>query len=694
MKYKKPKLFISVLAALLCIAVVAACVVNPTGTNTNNGNTDAPNTAAPTEIPATEAPATGAPATEVPATVAPEYRSVTFVNGLGENIDRLYWAGAGRVNEQLYRSELARLDPDNAEFYFTEPGEPNAVDIGANESVTIMEEIFGSEYGRTEVLDLDIACTVGGGVYVLYDAPVAAGESISLYEYEGNAIFSILSPDGAKREYAAEHFEGSLTAAIGRDERLLQLETAELRGYAVRDERSARGFRILYGDQEEALAVGPYIGQTELVLLRLTDEDAARFPQLAASLEAFNDELVGELNASFPFEELYAEYLENGSSPDYRHCCINVLPYIRRADDRVLSIVFDIWQGKRAVYHDRTETAGRRFAAVTFDSKTGGRLSLEDAAPGVTASAGRPDNEDFVWTYDHAGISFFANGDEPAVIAFVPIAEGTGIFNEDYLPETENYAVAVPYGTALFNTGANGESYSVRLSETAYTEEYSDGVTMERFVLRIAAEGVGAEQTVRTADGAAVSMPVLDHTNYSDHHLDSVLFVHANGSDYICVEKTGNNSDCADMFCLSAGRLFIINEGAAMRESFASFTDPGAFREKDHTYALGTSWCEYPAALNAAGMLLRTGWYTLREEHEVLLPIEARLVGADGAETGGTVTLEPGWKVVFIRTDGLLAEDMLLPDGRIARLTKEEPGSMYINGEALSDIFGDLGFYN
>ena len=64
--------------------------------------------------------------------------------------------------------------------------------------------------------------------------------------------------------------------------------------------------------------------------------------------------------------------------------------------------------------------------------------------------------------------------------------------------------------------------------------------------------------------------------------------------------------------------------------------------------------------------------------------------GANANGVKGTVVLQPGWKVIFFRTDGETLEDILLPDGRIARVELDKPASMTIGGEDVSSIFDNI----
>lgn len=125
-------------------------------------------------------------------------------------------------------------------------------------------------------------------------------------------------------------------------------------------------------------------------------------------------------------------------------------------------------------------------------------------------------------------------------------------------------------------------------------------------------------------------------------------------------------------------------------ESATFDTDPMALSGRCTVTVLGSSVGSYELAVNCYGVPMRTGWFSVNEEHTVLKALEVKLIDGDGAYTGETAMLEPGQKVIFLRTDGDTLEDIMLPDGRIARIETDGYYSLSIGGEGVSRYFDNI----
>ena len=662
MRYKKPKLIVTVLALVLAAAVVAACVVNPSGTKPDDSAVPVEETPAPTAEP------TALP-TPAPTAKPAQGKGVSFTNSLGETVDKLYVYYAGYLFERMMYAPTDEWE-DRA---LTAEG------IAPGESETEMENDNFILEGR---LYYDVGAYAGGRFYVLHEVGLDSGTTVELASDGGAASFTVTEKDGSETRYPAEIYEGDPFTVSARDENILQLKT-EMRYCAVfPDSTRPEGWRAEWSAANFSILPNEAIAAAICRFVTLSEEDAARFPELAAAITESNESICEKLQEMMPLSELLEEYREKGESYSYYwHAEYNIASYVRRADTRVLSVLYQLWCGKHEGYHpEPADMKARRYESATFDTKTGRLLTPNDAAEGIDGGEKYPPHENYAWTYDHDGVSFFDNSLEtPCCGQFVSIADNPSLFNESYLPFTENYIVTlsvIPGGDGLTVVHADGRDQLLR-----FDIDRKEGTE----------NGADWSKITFTVEGDDMTYS-LD-TDWDDMHLDRILFVHANGRDYLYVLTDEPNGYNTTIFSIHNGRFFRVCRTDWIGQFYEYDTDPMALSGRCTVTVLGSSVGSYELAVNCYGVPMRTGWFSVNEEHTVLKALEVKLIDGDGAYTGETAVLEPGQKVIFLRTDGETLEDIMLPDGRIARIETDGYYSLSIGGEGVNRYFDNISIW-
>ena len=665
MKYKKPKLIVTIIAVMLCVVIVAACATNPLGEKQDaEKDANSETTQEQTETTPEPTPAITPKPTETP---AKPRGALTFINSIGENIDNLHVDSAGWGLERVQ---------DPTRYEGTIGYTPGAGPIASGESavINLNRDMYSS--GR---LASDVCVQTADKLYVLHDFSLGNGDTVELRRNGDSAEFLVTYFEGDEETVPAEIYDGDPLAVAARDENILQLEPVKYYCTVMQDSSRTEGYRVEWTDYPVQCDFNnkAMIATVSFEFVKLSEEDAARFPALATALEANNDSLrssiadsLGELDRVVD-REGPAEY--------------NLASYIRRADTRILSVLYQIWCGDPEYRHpEPAEMSARRYESATFDTQTGRLLEPNDVAVGIDGNIKYEPHENFAWTYDNNGVSFFLNDVKdvptPCLAEFHPV--DSGIFAAEYLPFTENYVTA-------FSVLPDGESLTV--VQTA-DGEMTLNFTVERRNGYTSDGGAWFESTFSIR--ACVNREYIDYsieTGWDNPHIDRILFVHVNGRDYLYVLKDEPNNYSILIFGIHNGRIFrVARSGGALQKLPVDFTDPLYYKGDAWPFVLGTHLATCHFGVSSCGLPVRLDWYSLYEEHTVLKELELKIVTEDGRETGETVVLQPGWKVIFFRTDGETLADILLPDGRIARVELDGPASMTIGGDGVSSIFDNI----
>ncbi|MBR0156769.1 MAG: hypothetical protein IJM20_04550 [Clostridia bacterium] len=669
MKYKKPKLIVTIIAVMLCVVIVAACATNPLGEKPD-AEKDANTETAEKPTPGPDTDATPTPSAEPSNTQPPKMVGVIFKNELETGVDHIRICNAGGLLRTLTVSE------EDLQYY----PHFDYQDSDGDGSIDTADPV------GTDPYNYDICAYSGEELYVLHDAELVAGDTVTLRQNGGNPEFEVVSGRNTT-VYPAEVYGSDPFTVGARDENILQFNEITYYGYVFEDNTKAGGYRVEWTVSPEEYDLNEDRLHTveRCVLVELTPEDEARFPALAAAIRNNNRTILDEAAKMVPIDDLIA--IRNGETDhSYAEDYVNAAAYIYRADTRVVSILYEVWVGWDLRYQSyHSVDHGRKYFTTTYDTVEGRLLTPNEAAEGIDGNPNEPPHDPLLWTYGYDGITFYeysgaeiGEPDEPQSGVFHPIG-GLTTFNEEYLPFTENYVINFTTeqrkGAHCFRV--NGETTFVGFKQRYTKESEYYGY----YDLDIDVEGMS---------GPEPTMLHYSQRNYFEHYLDRIALVHCGGRDYFYVTKQLDNTKTVEIYAVSNGRLFLLSTESETTGIKSDFTDPCYFMASRSCAVVGCHIGSYHCAVNTQGLPIRTEWISYYEEHTVLKELEAKLVAEDGTATGETVVLQPGWKVIFFRTDGRRFEDMLLPDGRIARVEMDSDAYLLINGEYVGEYFDNI----
>ena len=450
-------------------------------------------------------------------------------------------------------------------------------------------------------------------------------------------------------------------------------------------------YRLLCGVEWNTMALGP--------------ESAAAYPALAEVLKAqtaedaqVNAEIMAEL---LPWAQEYAvdhaDYF-NGFTSNSKY-------YIQRADDRILSVLADEDEYTGGV-HPNYWVRG-----LNYDPATGEILSLADVLadtdgladllteklmakypsepfPGLQAQLAEYTLEDYTWTLDDQGITFWFSPYEIAAFASglltteIDFDEMPQMFAEAYMevPEQGWTKMLRPhYDTVIDMNGKDTNLYW-----GFYADEY------------------GSLQVYIVRDGQQLQLEEI----YAYHVIP--LLVYTGEGYYLYVEATSDN-DYTNIYIydLNGEGISFVSElsGAGFaglwQEDEGPYGtwyqevpgDPSGFRLDTTIQCLGTwtGYRNYHADPKTGSIIPETEDYTVEGDSRPItsaIDLEVTLLPEEKQET-----IPAGTEFRLCRTDGEGNAELALPDGRLCRIEiewNEEVWERQINGIAEQECFTDL----
>lgn len=624
MSYKKPRFIVTVIALVICLAVLAACVVNPTDNGVTpeaqEANASAEPTNAPTEAPTPAAPSaepinpiitveTTAKPTAVPRDYVPA-ANITFVNRLGRNstaIEEL------RVNDGVYG------DPYASYYTLYSYEGQNTADFTLRHT----EDISISAIVNTHDLHYNWIKMK----YVIADFDAADGDTVELSDKKA----MLTHADGSSEELTLLKYEYDESFVLGMNENLLHP--------IVTTEYIHEG----YGSTWEA-PINFYCKT-----ISLSEAEAAKYPNLAAALNALNEAAM-ERSVS-EYEDLCKEVLESGEEDPWRYAG-NSVAAIRRADSNVLSFIMS--KNRHRQWSDGSEYI---LWSENFDTAAGKALQLGDvvndtallaellnmalAEAGITGigfegGVPAPDGE-YAWSIDHDGISFFFNKGAfntncDHFSLFIPFEMLGGNFKREYLPATEDYIIEFIDPNVFF----------------AFENPFEEHFTVNGKVESVALYSKHLD---------------LDHDECFD------MFIHANGRDYLVYSGVGDGGwNYADaLLLLGGGKVCELN--GIVEYINRHNTDPGLINARTTVFPLGNISGSIPVSFNCDG---ETVWLSseVSTNHSLtmLKDFETTEIDMNGSAIGPFV-LKTGQKIVVFRAASDYA-DARTDDGHIVRILK------------------------
>lgn len=450
-----------------------------------------------------------------------------------------------------------------------------------------------------------------------------------------------------------------------------------------------------------------YAVSLEYPCMRLSEEYREQYPKLDQAVTELMEERK-ETRLEVYDVAIQANEEQPVESPEYAPLYeVTEKVAVRRADTRALSVLLTGYYYTGGV-HGSPYNLG-----YTFDTSTGKELELTDVITDMTEVpklvkeqleifwgmdwfyenldleeyfAGSLDG--LQWVLDYNGVTFYFNPYEIAPYASgipnvtLSFAEHPEIFNEVYREVPERYAFE--FGVrqnVYFDVDGNGTLDSVKI--TMEKGEYSDYEMQTIWVNDVWYEEklefyIVEPLLVHTADGKTF---LYLGQQYPDDFWVYAVYDLSEG----WTEKVDN---------VYSGRHNVIDYE---NEFFAKevITDPEHFRLDTYTQCLGTSYAYDTYHIGEDGLPVKEhDWYLIDEDYTftLLKDVKAFIVNEEGDTVGETV-LKKGEQVRYYRTDGESMADLMLSDGRIARVfMQREEWYLTVDGVDIEEIFDGMIF--
>lgn len=456
----------------------------------------------------------------------------------------------------------------------------------------------------------------------------------------------------------------------------------------------------------------------EYVRMSLTEEDAARYPELAAEFAAYNQqEQERNEKISRELETAYEEVYANGNEYD-EVLYSSIKGSVLRADSGAVSIYHcyeGYWGGPHGDYS---------YSALNYDTQTGKKLKFSDVVKDtghfweladvrmqqsygdiydelikVQDYAADLDSEmeDMLcWSLDYEGVTVYFNpyalgsyamGAQSVKICF---DEAPEMFNEAYIVDMEDYVSAIPKGH-MISIDANGDGQRESLM---IEERYPEGYDQDGY--RIWNVQVGTK-SLKLEDWCYSQESYLIRTKgqyylYMFERSDNDYVIHQ-VIDLKTMDRKENSDRSVNLSVLSWDWK---ESGDGVSETIRSsleFTDPTAFQMDTSLEILGTHsgkmWFEVgenglPKSRQESYDL--TGNTILETRREVA----CKTVTAEGSIIGETV-IPKGTCLYFIRTDGDTWVDMQIIDSsKVSRTGEDDYQLLYTEEAPQPDVSAEI----
>ncbi|MBQ3378635.1 MAG: DUF3298 domain-containing protein [Clostridia bacterium] len=445
----------------------------------------------------------------------------------------------------------------------------------------------------------------------------------------------------------------------------------------------------------------------EYSLPALTDECAAAYPKLAASLSK-NNELMKE-NMASEYESNIAmalELIELLGDDFYRNETKNEF-YVRRADSRALSLLcfaYSYTGGAHGMY---------AYYGVNYDPESGEELNLTDviADTSLLPDAVREkmseqcgDAEffddleigDYVaehidtlsWTLDYDAVTLYFSPYEIAPYAYgeitvkLPFCEYPDLVKSEYTNTPDAYAVQlVEYQTFYFDTDGDGALNTITV--TGDTNEYG---SYTDFMLTLDDQSVTEDIESYSWD------PVLMHTGEGKNY----IYMFGNTLDgfptLVIYDVSSSQPKKVEEATLGFAAIYSgaeADDDEIYRQMDEIPTDPSALRLDTIVYdiTMGRGWDVFSVDENGMPQA-QNGFFTitLPDSYKVLSALSVSVIDETSGKESETMTLERGDIVTRVRTDDETYSEFCLSDNKTvvrANFKTQSDGNYF--GDALAN---------
>lgn len=464
--------------------------------------------------------------------------------------------------------------------------------------------------------------------------------------------------------------------------------------------RTATDYESEYSDDYRIIASLKY------ATISLNAQDAKDYKELSKALKDFNKENAESLEEEYQSSISEAREELSNSSDYFSEYYIEEDIVVRRADTNVLSFVShgSMYQGGAHGFY--------YCSGINYDVKTGERLILSDV---VTDRSRLPelieeqldifwkdtslyedldikemfDVSDYEpsWVLDYNGLTIFFNPYEIAPFASgmqvvtLTYNEYPELIKEQYREHPEAYCVELYNGSDFFYD-LDGDGKLDKLHVMAYKDEY-DNYDQQSI-------GINNQWFEDDIDGLSVEPVFVHNTDGKNYLYIENGFVNDYGqlSIYNLNHARAEKQDM--VYC---GWHYVEEDG---EWGELVFNNPESFILDTLTEVLSTATGYKNYYVNQNGMpAARQDWYDFGYYHELTLkkPLDVVIVDEATGKQRGSETLKEGTKVKYFRTDNSKYADLLLEDGRVARVDIERnEGMCYIDGVYIEEIFEGIVF--
>lgn len=443
-------------------------------------------------------------------------------------------------------------------------------------------------------------------------------------------------------------------------------------------------------------------------LVKLGEYEEQAYPELAKNLAANMNARESKL---FDNYERLKEFAQEDYSEHYREYETSESAIIRRADSRVLSILFKGFYFEGGIHGDYY------YWGENYDTETGSLLQLTDVVKDADEFSGLVkeqlytywEEESFYEDFDFEQY-FKENLDQiPWIIDYHGITVYFNLYDiAPYATGVLTATVAFDANPELFHKGytQTPDSYGIQLDmETPFYYDVDfDGELDEILVYGIPNEydfivhNVHVDQEYYVEADESV---IYAYRMYTPHLLHM-----ADGRTYLLIENQADNDYRINtLYELTTGtpvRMYDILSGMHTIYDEAEellykdvLTNPYSFKMDSRTWCVGTYDGYQTYGLGEDGFLLNyEGYYTFDKmpEFTVLKDFPVQIVNEFG-EVLETAVVKKGDLVKYYHTDSATFADFILSDGRIGRADLEWIDSGYsIDGNAVEELFDGIVF--
>ncbi len=437
--------------------------------------------------------------------------------------------------------------------------------------------------------------------------------------------------------------------------------------------------------------------------LRLTEEHGQEYPALSAAFEEYNNE--GNTDAEGFIEE-YGYISEEMESDKYypRGCEAETKLYLQRADNHMVSLLESVYQYTGGVHPDYFVNG------VNFNTQTGEKAVLSNV---LTDTKELPDilskkitekysdvafgdlkeifsqykPEDYTWTVDYQGITFWFSPYEIAAYAVGTLSariwfdEMPDMFEKKYTGAPGKYVQTLPMGLEFEFDLNEGDG----ARDVIYTEKMPDQYG-SYYMLSVCVNGqTGTDEINYGYDFDAYLIHMNDKNYiYSDSFSDNDYHM------FCTWDINGTTPEVTDMLSGTEMDSEYIEEGFEYGTVYKSaFNNPEAFRLETRFVILGTRGgiATYKVSETDGKPEMTDEAYNLYgNEIKTVVSLEAELL-PDMEKT----QLPPGTVLYPYQTDGESFVDLKTEDDEVLRIYIEKyEWQMSINGIPEDECFEGL----